>query len=165
MPAIMENKTIRNLKLSPKLIPNAIPGFSTRLILKKFPSNEILCPSYIPCIFKFKNGIEKPLTSSFENWSISTTANEINNTFNPNLHFQLYRSNYVLNTKSKFSTLTVYLFSCFCFIGKQSWLWGTASNLALGTSGQVSQRCCGSSIHSKQIPYVPESIRFKASSK
>jgi len=156
------NRHMRNLKLSPGYIPKAIPGFSTKVILNKPSTTDILCPPYIPGKCILKNGIEIPLTISLDIWSIKITANETKKTLNINLN----NSN-ILQTcyPAESIPFSNYLFSCLCFMGRQSWLCGTASSLALGISGQVSHRCWGSSIHSRQMPYVPESILLSASSR
>ena len=61
MLAISENRETQSLKSEPGLKPNAIPGFSIKVILKKSPRTEIDSPMYIPSSFKFKKGIDIPL--------------------------------------------------------------------------------------------------------
>lgn len=46
--ATREKIEIQNLKLIPGSKPNAIPGFSIKVILKNFPITGIFSPTYMP---------------------------------------------------------------------------------------------------------------------
>jgi hypothetical protein len=48
MTAIIVKRETNSLNSEPKLIPKAIPEFSTKVILKRSPQIGSLCPWYIP---------------------------------------------------------------------------------------------------------------------
>jgi hypothetical protein len=61
MTAIIVKRETNSLNSEPKLIPKAIPEFSTKVILKRSPQIGILCPWYIPRCWILKIGKENPL--------------------------------------------------------------------------------------------------------
>jgi hypothetical protein len=69
------------LELTPTFIPKAIPGFSTKVILKKSLITLMLSPSPIPSTFTLRNGIENPFTKSFVTWSTINIESETYNIF------------------------------------------------------------------------------------
>ena len=81
-------KVINNLNWPPKSIPKAMPGFSTKVILKILCNTGILWPGYIPLSFMFKGMISIPLTNIFESWSAITIKRETNRILTKLPYFQ-----------------------------------------------------------------------------
>ena len=124
--------------LLPTSSPNAIPGFSIKVILKKLSIMFMLEPCFIPLVMIPRPGRFIPFTKNLLIWSIITIINETNKILN------------VIYPR-------MFLHSMQC------WVIGTNSNLSLGINGQVSHKYLGSSMQSIHSPYVPWSILVSAS--
>jgi hypothetical protein len=61
MTAIIVKRETSSLNSEPKLIPKAIPEFSTKVILKRSPQTGSRCPWYIPRCRIPKTVNENPL--------------------------------------------------------------------------------------------------------
>ncbi len=123
----MNVKTVRSsLLFTPTSIPNAIPGFSTKVRRRNEPIISTLSPYSNPLTVNPRK--EKPCIRSFVIWSKRTTPRVTNRTRKIN-----------------------YFWSCF-FTSTQCCVCGTARSLSLGIRGQVLHNFLGSSIHSTQIP-------------
>lgn len=118
--------------------PNAIPGFSIKVRRKKLSITSMLEPGFIPFVTNPRKGRLMPFTRNLLTWSAIIIANETNKIL-----------------KLFYPRRFLHSIQC-CVIG-------TSSSLSFGISGQVSQRYFGSSMQSMHNPYVPWSMRVRAS--